>query len=99
MIIKCGQVEGGRARSESLAGTPLVWSGGANTKAVLAAFAQELVEICDAGSEDDVGEPDEEFVENVTWGKLGKEMILMRVNTGSAKRWVVREMPLACVDA
>lgn len=101
MIIKCGRVEGentegGRAWAETSAKTLSAWSGGADTKAASAAFKQELVDTCDAGSKDDMGELDKYFVENVTRGKLGKELIPMRVGTMSVNQWVVCEMPPAC---
>jgi hypothetical protein len=34
--------------------------------------------------------PMEDFIEQMIGGMLGKELIPMRVGSGSAKRWVVR---------
>jgi hypothetical protein len=38
----------------------------------------------------------EDFTEKVTRGKLGRDLIPMRVGSGSAKRWVVRETTTTC---
>lgn len=42
------------------------------------------------------GSPDSDFAEEVTGDKLGKELIPMQVGSGSAKCWIVRDMPPAC---
>jgi hypothetical protein len=57
--------KGDRTQSETMPETPSVGSGGANTRVASVAFTQELMQTCDVGSEDDSGEPDEDFTENV----------------------------------
>lgn len=38
----------------------------------------------------------EDFAERVIGGNLGRDLVPMRVGSGSAKRWVVRDATTAC---
>lgn len=63
-----------------------------------ATFALELADTCKptVSALDAKATPVEDFIKQMVRGMLGKELILMRVGSGSAKRWVVRAMSVAC---
>lgn len=71
-----------------------------DARASFEAFALELVETCEPqptdSAHDTEARPAEDFTERITGGKLGKDLILIRVGSGSAKRWVVRDIPVLC---
>jgi hypothetical protein len=58
----------------------------------------ELVAMCEpAGSMEDAEAGSmEDFAERVIGGNLGRDLVPMRVGSGSAKRWVVRDATTAC---
>jgi hypothetical protein len=89
----------GATRSQMSIETLLVGLSEVYAGAASATFVAELVETCDLLSRSafDIEVcPTMDFVKQLTGGKLGKELILMRVGLGSAKLWVVRDMPPAC---
>jgi hypothetical protein len=57
----------------------------------LAAMSEPLQSASDAGAQ-----ATEDFVEKVIGGKLGRDLIPMRVGSGSTKRWVVRNTTATC---
>jgi hypothetical protein len=62
------------------------------------AFVTELAEMCGptVSTHDAEAKSAMDFVERVTGGKLGRDLIPMHVGSGSAKQWVVREMTAVC---
>lgn len=62
------------------------------------AFVAELTEMCGptVSAHDAEAKSTMDFVERVTGGKLGRDLIPMHVGSRSAKQWVVREMTAAC---
>lgn len=66
------------------------------------AFTAKLAETCGPTilAHDSEGKSAEDFTEQVSKGKLGKDLISMRVGLGSPKQWVVRDMTTArgCKD-
>jgi hypothetical protein len=61
-------------------------------------FAADLAETCDpdGSTHDIVAETAEYSVDLVTEDKLGKDLIPMKVGTGSTKQWVVWEASAVC---
>lgn len=88
---------GAPAQSQTSTETPSACSAGPDA-GCSKAFIVELAKTCGpVGSAPDADAKSvEDFVELVTGGKLGRDLIPMRVGSGSAKRWVVREMTAAC---
>jgi hypothetical protein len=61
-------------------------------------FAADLVETCNlvGSAHDDMAQTVEDSADLVTGGKLGKDLIPMRVRTSSMSWWVVWEATAAC---
>lgn len=79
--------------------TPSTYSRGVDVGASSEAFAAELVEACestDSVHDIEAKSAEDFFTERVTGGKMGRNLIPVRVGSGSVKRWVVREMTAAC---
>lgn len=90
--------EEGPAQSQTSTETPSTCSMGPKAGDCFEAFPVELARTC--GLTDSVHDTEAEaagdFAELVTGGKLGKDLIPMRVGSGSTKRWVVWEVTAAC---
>jgi hypothetical protein len=79
--------------------TPSTYSRGVDVGASFEAFAAELAEACestDSAHDVEAKSAEDFFTERVTGGKMGRNLIPVRVGSGSVKRWVVREMTAAC---
>lgn len=69
-----------------------------NTEAMSDAFVVNLADMCGSlmGSTCDTDTDNDTFMKKVVDGKLEKDLLCRQVGSGSAKSWLVRDMPLAC---